>query len=134
MGEPVAETPKIGFPLGAPSRWRHETAAVRHAHELNATTGPQSVVLHSGIVEKLDLKIPSGMQRPGLDKAVNYLEQLCHEQLVPPEIDESHVSTKVLPNRRQAGGWLESEVWVEKTKGFIQTRVKDSIKPSASVF
>jgi hypothetical protein len=86
------------------------------------------------IVEKLDLKIPSGMQRPGLDKAVNYLEQLCHEQLVPPEIDESHVSTKVLPNRRQAGGWLESEVWVEKTKGFIQTRVKDSIKPSASVF
>ena len=39
------------------------------------------------VVEKLDLKIPSGMPRPGLDKDVNYLEQLCHEQLVPPEMN-----------------------------------------------
>jgi hypothetical protein len=56
------------------------------------------------IVEKLDLKIPSGMQRPGLDKAVNYLEQLCHEQLVPPEMNLMSVQKFCQIVVRRVGG------------------------------
>jgi hypothetical protein len=80
-GEPVAETPKIGFHL-----LRHPASDMQQMQQgkLNAPQILRARKVLSYAVSKLNLEIPPHMQRPGLDKAVDYLELLCQDELVPP--------------------------------------------------
>ena len=82
-GEPVADTPKIGFHL-----LRHPGSDMKQMQQgkLNAPQILRARKVLSYAVSKLNLEIPPHMQRPGLDKVVDYLELLCHEQLVPPGV------------------------------------------------
>ncbi len=80
-GEPVAETPKIGFHL-----LRHPASDMKQMQQgkLHAPQILRARKVLSYAVSKLNLEIPPHMQRPGLDKTVDYLELLCQDQLVPP--------------------------------------------------
>jgi hypothetical protein len=83
-GEPVADTPKIGFHV-----LRHPASDMKlmQPGKLNAPQILRARKVLSYVVSKLNLEIPPHMQRPGLDKVVDYLELLCDEQLVPPEMN-----------------------------------------------
>ena len=56
------------------------------AGKLNAPQILRARKVLSYAVSKLALEIPPHMRRAGLEQTVDYLELLCHDQLVPPGI------------------------------------------------
>ncbi len=64
---------------------RHPSSDMKQMQlgKLNAPQILRARKVLSYVVSKLALEIPPKMRRAGLEKTADYLELLCHEQLVP---------------------------------------------------
>ena len=84
-GEPTADAPKIGFHLV-----RHPASDMQQMQQgkLNAPQILRARKVLSYAVTKLGLQEPPAhMLRPGFDETVDYLELLCQDQIVPPDMN-----------------------------------------------
>eukprot|EP00287_Rhodomonas_sp_CCMP768_P002079 CAMPEP_0196734602 /NCGR_PEP_ID=MMETSP1091-20130531/13282_1 /TAXON_ID=302021 /ORGANISM="Rhodomonas sp., Strain CCMP768" /LENGTH=729 /DNA_ID=CAMNT_0042078125 /DNA_START=337 /DNA_END=2526 /DNA_ORIENTATION=+ len=84
-GEPLSEAPKIGFHL-----MRSPTCGDMRQMQAGKLNAPQILRARKVLayaVSKLALEIPPHMRRAGTDDVVEYLELLCNERVVPPEMN-----------------------------------------------
>jgi len=84
-GEPTSDAPKIGFHL-----LRHPASDMPQMQQgkLNAPQILRARKVLSYAVSKLGLQDPPpNMLRDGLPNTVDYLELLCQDQIVPPEMN-----------------------------------------------